>query len=100
MIKNNKIGTLPGTTGNYKLSFEIVPRGVTDDYGNILHFTSGDDCCAFGTRSPLISFLKGTTRLHCRMGDSTVPNWGFDIQTKVFLLMSVPRLHLSATDLM
>ena len=66
--------------------FEIVPRGViSGEYGNILHFTSGDDCCAFGTRSPLISFLKGTTRLHYRMGDSTVPNWGFDTDEDIHL---------------
>ena len=62
-------------TGNYKLSFEIQPSGTVDDWGSILHFTTGDDCCALGTRSPGIWFFPDDTNIGFSIGDSTDGNW-------------------------
>ena len=79
MARGNKIGFITGTTGNYRLSFDIVPTGTTAEWSSILHFNYGDkDCCDFGNRSPGFWFIPGTTRLHVRIGDSTDGNWGID----------------------
>ena len=79
LVPSNAIGFIAGTTGNYRLSFNIVPAGTVANWGNILHFTTtGRDCCDFGSRSPAIWFWPGTTRLHYRIGDSTDGNWGID----------------------
>ena len=78
LAQGNKIGTVARTTGNYILSFEVVPIGINANWGSILHFTNGDDCCNFGNRSPGIWFWPGSTQLHCRIGDSTNGNWGID----------------------
>ena len=75
MVQNNQIGVIPGTTGNYILSFEIVPTGIVSNYGNILHFTNGGDCCAFGNRSPGFAFYPASTRLYVAIGDSLNGNF-------------------------
>eukprot|EP00731_Ephydatia_muelleri_P003446 Em0001g3446a len=93
LVRNNPIAVVSGKT-DYTLSFDIVPNGtITDGYASILHFTTGNDCCDFGSRSPAIWFRTGSTELHVRIGDSTDGNWGFDrtdalplnIRTKVTL---------------
>ena len=48
------------------------------DWGSIVHFTAGGDCCNFGDRSPGIWFQPGTTQLHVRVGDTIDGNWGID----------------------
>lgn len=76
---NNKIGFIEGTTGNYKLSFDITPKSVNGGWGSILHFSStGGNCCGLGERSPAIWTIPGTTRLHVRIGDAQDGNWGID----------------------
>ena len=67
LVRNNTIGKIFGTTGNYTLSFDIVPAGtISNTYGSILHFIGlGGDCCSFGDRAPGIWFLPGTTRVSC-----------------------------------
>ena len=79
MARGNVIGFITGTTGNYRLSFDIVPTGTVAEWSSILHFNNGGkDCCDFGNRSPGFWFFPGSTRLHCRIGDSTDGNWGID----------------------
>ena len=60
LFQNNKIGVVTAT-GNYILSFEILPRATVSGWGNIIHFTSSttSDCCY----DPCIWFKPGTTAL-------------------------------------
>ena len=74
--RGNKIATISGTTGNYRLSFDINTRSVIAAWGSIIHFTySGGDCCSFGDRGPALYFNPGTTQLHVSIGDSINGNW-------------------------
>ena len=75
LVRGNQIATIPGTTGNYRLSFEINPLGVVGDWGSIVHFTySEGNCCNFGDRGPALYLWPGTTQLHVSIGDSTNGN--------------------------
>ena len=104
MAENNLIGVIPGTTGNYIISFEIVPRTDTVyDWSNILHFTTGEDCCDFGTRSPGFWFYPSSVQLGVVIGDSTNGNWYIktsralpcNVLTKVTLECNGPDVKLS-----
>lgn len=65
---------------NYRLSFNITPKGLVGNWGSILHFTvSGKDCCNPGDRAPGIWFFPGGLTLHVRIGDQTNGNWGIDV---------------------
>ena len=77
MVRKNPIAVVSGKT-EYTLSFDIAPTGTYSDWNSILHFTTGTDCCDFGSRSPAIWFIPGSTALYVRIGDSTDGNWGFD----------------------
>ena len=81
LVRNNTIGRILGTTGNYRLSFDIVPADIVGDWSSILHFTGTDTNLYrrdFGSRAPGIFFWPSTTGLHVRIGDSTDHNWGID----------------------
>eukprot|EP00731_Ephydatia_muelleri_P037774 Em0560g2a len=77
LVQNNPIAIVSGKA-NYRLSFDIVPTGIISGWASILHFTTVNNCCEFGSRSPAIWFWPGTTRLHVRIGDSSDGNWGID----------------------
>jgi hypothetical protein len=65
---------------NYRLSFNITPKGLVGNWSSILHFNgTGRDCCGAGDRSPAIFFFPGGLTLHVRIGDMTNGNWGVDI---------------------
>ena len=107
MVANNLISVIPGTTGNYILSFEILPTGTVDCDSNILHFTTGEDCCDFGTRSPGFWFNPNGTTLSVSIGDSTDGNWYIDadkeqlpinVWTKVILECNGPDVTLSVGE--
>ena len=73
MVKNKEISAIPGTTGNYILSFEIIPTG--ENGGNVLYFTAKDNCCLYGTRFPDNWFenyccLNGTRSPAIWLGDN------------------------------
>ena len=70
-----------------------MPTGTDSNWTNILHFTTGTDCCDFGSQSPAIWFNPSSAALYVSIGDSTDWNWGIDppdvlplnISTKVTL---------------
>ena len=65
---------------NYRLSFNLTPKGIVGNWSSILHFNgTGRDCCGAGDRSPAIFFFPGGLTLHVRIGDMTNGNWGVDI---------------------
>ena len=47
-------------TEDYKLSMDITPRGTVGNWGSIIHFTTGGDCCAPSQRTPGIWFAPNT----------------------------------------
>jgi len=65
---------------NYRLSFNLTPKGLVGNWGSILHFTtSGGNCCNPGDRVPGIWFFPNGLMLHIRIGDITNGNWGIDV---------------------
>ena len=63
LVRNNPIAVVSGKT-DYTLSLDIVRTGTdSNSPSSILHFTTGTDCCGFGSRSPAIWFLSGSTGL-------------------------------------
>ena len=93
-------------TGNYILSFEIVPTGTVELWSNILRFTNGGNCCGFGNRSPGFWFYPGSVQLHVEIGDSTYGEWyyttpitlPFNVRTKVTLESNGPDVKLSVGE--
>ena len=91
LVPNNPVAVVFGKA-DYRLSFDIEPTGAIGNWASILHFTTGNNCCGFGQRSPGIWFFPDNTRLHVRIGDSNDGNWGVDsdalplnVRTKVTL---------------
>ena len=77
LTQNNPIAVVSGKA-DYRLTFDIVPTAIEEGWGSIVHFTTINNCCEFGSRSPAIWFWPGTTKMHVRIGDSTDGNWGLD----------------------
>jgi hypothetical protein len=78
--KGAKIGEIT-MTQDYKLDFDVTPRGTTGNWGSIIHFTrdGNRDYGEFGFRTPAIWFTPGGMGLHVRIGDANGDhNWGFD----------------------
>lgn len=65
-------------TQDYTLSFDITPNGKVDNWGSILHFTTGQDYGTPGTRVPALFFNPGSTLLHVRFDTISSVNGGFD----------------------
>lgn len=65
---------------NYRLSFNVTPKGPVGNWSSIIHFNgTGRDCCGAGDRSPAIFFFPGSFTLHVRIGDMSNGNWGVDV---------------------
>lgn len=47
-------------TQDFKLTMDITPRGTVGNWGSIIHFTTGSDCCDLGHRAPGIWFAPNT----------------------------------------
>jgi hypothetical protein len=65
-------------TQDYTLSFDITPKGTVNNWGSILHFTTGQDYGTPGTRVPALFFNPGSTLLHVRFDTLSSVNGGFD----------------------
>ena len=106
MAANNLISVIPGTTGNYIVSFEIVPTGTVVLWSSILRFTNGGNCCGFGNRSPGFWFYPGSIELATVIGDSIDGDWHytsniplpFNVRTKVTLEANGPDVTLSVGE--
>ena len=55
---------------DYTLRFVIKPLGIITEYGNIIQFTTGGNCCGNGQRVPCVWFQPGTTQLHVSISKS------------------------------
>jgi hypothetical protein len=47
-------------TQDFILSMDITPNGTVGNWGSIIHFTTGPDCCDLGQRAPGIWFAPNT----------------------------------------
>ncbi len=65
-------------TQDYTLSFDITPNGKVQNWGSILHFTTGEDYGTPGTRVPALFFNPNSTLLHVRFDTISSINGGFD----------------------
>ena len=78
LSRGNVIGRFTATQ-DYKLEFDITPKGTVGGWGSIFHFSAdGNNCCSQGQRSPAFWFIPGGLGLHVRIGDTTNGNWGYD----------------------
>ena len=62
--KGRLVTTIPILYSGWIVQFDIKPFGITADYGNILHMTTGrSSCCDHGTRIPAVWLVKSSTQL-------------------------------------
>ena len=65
------------TSSNYILEFDIWPENSRLGWNSVMHFTTGGNCCNYGSRLPAIWFWnENTTRLHIRTGTKYDPAQG------------------------
>jgi hypothetical protein len=62
-------------TQDFILQFDITPKAIVGNWGSIMHFTTGGDCCGFGQRAPGIWFWPGTLELLFVVSDSQHGNF-------------------------
>jgi len=55
---------------DYRLSFTIEPLGTISDFGNIIHFTTGDR----SNKAPAIFFSKDSTKLYIQISTDSFPD--------------------------
>ena len=101
LVRGNQIGVVSGVTGNYILSFKIVPIGiVTAASASIVHFTTGKDYGEPGSRSPAIWFNPGTSILAVYVTDGEGGNADsyalpLNVRTKVILELNGNDMKLT-----
>ena len=65
ITKNNQIGDLQNIGLQFLITFDFLFNTVpSSDYLNILHFTTGAHCCAYGTRTPGLWYIGGRNQFH------------------------------------
>jgi len=78
ILRGRTAGYVDITSQDYTMSFDMIIKGISGDWSNILHVTTGDNCCAPGNRRPAIWLFPGETRLHVSLGDSKDGNWAIN----------------------
>ena len=63
VTRNHLYQTLPTLFKQWSLSVEIMPTGLVDTWGNILHVGLGGNSEEYGDRTPIIWFAPGTTKM-------------------------------------
>ena len=59
---NNKVTTLPFLPKQWKVIFRLLPIDVRDWWISVLHMTTGEDNCCYGSQTPAI-FVKSSVGL-------------------------------------
>ena len=70
MTKNHLYQKIPILNKQWKVSLDIMPTGIIDKWGSILHVGLGGNSDAYGDRTPAIWFRPGTTELFIASGIS------------------------------
>jgi len=63
---------------DFSVQFDFNPTAAAGGWANLIHFTTGGNCCGYGQRIPGVWFYAGTTRLHIRDGHAGDGNAGCD----------------------
>jgi len=79
--ENDYNGIVAKPPTDYVLSFKIMPWNARKCnvfyYDNIMHITTGDTCCAYGTKVPAVYFKGCTTKLIVSTGYNIDGNPGY-----------------------
>eukprot|EP00588_Corethron_pennatum_P005658 CAMPEP_0194298092 /NCGR_PEP_ID=MMETSP0169-20130528/59974_1 /TAXON_ID=218684 /ORGANISM="Corethron pennatum, Strain L29A3" /LENGTH=449 /DNA_ID=CAMNT_0039048039 /DNA_START=135 /DNA_END=1484 /DNA_ORIENTATION=+ len=67
---NTPDGVILSPPTDYRLSFTIEPLGTIREFGNIIHFTTGDRM----NKAPAIFFSKGSTKLYIQISTDSFPD--------------------------
>ena len=70
---------------NFRLSFDVLARGIIGSWASLIHISTGKDYQDLGSRAPGVWFAPGTLNLHVRIGDKTDTNFGFDAVPGIIL---------------
>ena len=94
--KNNLVTELPCFAKEFDISFDLFVTSISADaWQSVIHFTTGSDCCAVGTRIPGIwinhakkcmVWMDGTPKMiyHCPE-DMELNKWiKFDISQRLW----------------
>ena len=58
----------------WSVQFDIKPKGIISGWTNIIHLTTGPNCCGVGHRVPGIWFWSKTNKLHICSGVGNTGN--------------------------
>jgi len=67
---NTPDGVILSPPTDYRLSFTIEPLGTISEFGNIIHFTTGDRM----NKAPAIFFSKDSTKLNIQISTDSFPD--------------------------
>ena len=56
VTRNKQITTIPNFGPEYSVTFDITVHSAGGGWSNILHFTTGANCCNLGDRIPAIFY--------------------------------------------
>uniref|UniRef100_A0A7S3YHN4 DUF5648 domain-containing protein n=1 Tax=Lotharella globosa TaxID=91324 RepID=A0A7S3YHN4_9EUKA len=77
IAQNRYLGTVKSLAG-YEFSIQVKIVQKAAYWRNIIHFTTGGNCCSNGQRVPALWLYSESTRLHARTGTSADGNEGCD----------------------
>ena len=72
---NNKVTTLPFLSKEWRVRFSLKPIYERDWWTSVLHMTTGEDNCCYGSRT-LAIFIKSSVGLHSHSAISGEKNMG------------------------
>jgi len=90
---NDYDGTVAKPLINYILQFTIEPQGKLSVWSNIIHITTGVECCEYGYRVPIVAFEPDTTRLIVAAGSRgslirSFEQLPINIESKIVILVA------------
>jgi hypothetical protein len=59
LVKNKFVKTM-NLPKDFTLEFDLTLKGVVRQWASVFHFTTGNDCCAHGSRIPAMWFRPGS----------------------------------------
>jgi hypothetical protein len=101
ITRGNLIGSISGSTKNYKIAFDLTIRGILNEWQSILRFTQTDDNCCNNNPNRIPGFWlePGSSKLFVVIGDTSNGEFGFGRNRTPNLPSNTPiRIELSAVD--
>ena len=85
VTKNNQISSIDIWGPQYTVVVDIIVHSAVegpDGWSNIIHFTTGDDCCIIGERDPAIYYNSGG---YLRISSAVSGNGNFEVDYSIDL---------------